>query len=1088
MTPPNPILKRVTPRHVTMERDATRVITLGPTATTNVTTHTHVRPQPTARLVFITLLAVSEDEEMPTNTPYHSFALPYPIRVDNFTDTVNDLPSPYNRPALHLLTHTHSDHLIGLASKSFGYQIICSPDAKEMLLRHEVYAERSLFDHEYRAQKTKTYSHLKVEPCVMPNGERFYAGSRDLLRAVPLHTPTEFELYDNETVSITLIDANHCPGAVMFLIEGPRGSVLHTGDMRAEPWFLSSLSRNPFLQRYLADSAENLNILVARNEVTHMEATGLVKTLEAIYLDTASLLSITVIPSKASYVPIIFESAVQGLIELIALFPSTTFFFINSWTWGYEDILKGIAFAFRCKIHFDRYKYAIYTHTSDPLMRALGTRDPSSTRFHACERFDRCSFVDVPPHECGVERITTPLSMEGKRVVYVDPVTMGSAQWDRYKAEIKRHLLRGENVDSLLVPLSRHSPLPELMNFVSLFRPLRVIPNTLHSSLDGLDWRVMSAMFESCVSPLPGPQVHSSFSSVTAPLCPLASNTKPESFLQHTTLLTSKAEPLFVNPALGNEEIDAAIQNLVGPSSAAEKWVDMGDKRSKLKVINMWLPGGNKSKVQQMQSLRWNELDNCSGTSVAGPSRMANSSASNRLSVFSSRLDVSKIKESRSAADSDESSDEGGSNDHAHTAWILFGTGHPDGTPTSGASSSHSGTPPRTIGEVGIFPTPVASPVFGLSADIPHTTNLQCMTTELIRQADNPSLSPLSLSSPSVQSPSSKFPCNSPFESLDRLEFMISNSTPKDEFQEQHLQGDAEPFACINNVLASQKTVDPDPLTSDVQTQHTQSQRQDSIYGGRQQKRTLGEVEKYALQSENSPPCMKRPRLDQERPPMPLEAGKDVKTDAYNQSVSNSPIIVTPNAQKPTDVNETALLVPASLKAVRSTPALPALTFPVSGADESGQPFPKAAHLPLRLTKASSTSACLRSAASPTKIITADRTFCTASEGIHDSSTISSPISPRTAERRARRRERKVLTEKLRLARPDLAQTSKPTKQRPMRVTSHAEQCPSLVSSSHSSSVLPSNSITNPTWNSRYTQKTNIDSERSLRLAEEERL
>ncbi|KAI5986181.1 beta-lactamase-like protein, partial [Pisolithus albus] len=472
---------------------------------------------------------------MPTGTPYHSFALPYPIRVDNFTDTVNDLPSPYNRPALHLLTHTHSDHLIGLASKSFGYQIICSPDAKEMLLRHEVYAERSLFDHEYRAQKTKTYSHLKVAPCVMPNGEKFYAGSRDLLRAVPLHTPTEFELYDNETVTLTLIDANHCPGAVMFLIEGPRGSVLHTGDMRAEPWFLSSLARNPFLQRYLADSAENLNVLVA----------------QAIYLDTASLLSITMVPTKASCA----HCAVRGLVELIAMFPTTTYFFINSWTWGYEDILKGISLAFHCKIHFDRYKYAIYTHTSDPLMRALGTRDPSSTRFHACERFDLCPFVDVPPHECSVEGTVAPLSMEGKKVVHINPVTMGSTQWDSYKIEVKQHLLRGRSVDSLLVPLSRHSPLPELMNFVSLFRPHRVIPNTLHPSLDGLDWGVMGAMFENCVSPLP----------------------------------TSQAQLLVINPAAKHEGIDVAIQNLVGPSSAAEKWADMGGKRSKLEVINMWL-------------------------------------------------------------------------------------------------------------------------------------------------------------------------------------------------------------------------------------------------------------------------------------------------------------------------------------------------------------------------------------------------------------------------------------------------------------------------------------------------------------------
>jgi len=34
----------------------------------------------------------------------------------------------------------------------------------------------------------------------------------------------------------------------------------------------------------------------------------------------------------------------------MALFPPTTLFFINTWTWGYEDILKAISTAFRSKV------------------------------------------------------------------------------------------------------------------------------------------------------------------------------------------------------------------------------------------------------------------------------------------------------------------------------------------------------------------------------------------------------------------------------------------------------------------------------------------------------------------------------------------------------------------------------------------------------------------------------------------------------------------------------------------------------------------------------------------------------------------
>ncbi|EGN93896.1 hypothetical protein SERLA73DRAFT_78273 [Serpula lacrymans var. lacrymans S7.3] len=496
---------------------------------------------------------------MPPGTPYNSFVLPYRIRVDEFSDSYKNSES-YVKPLLHLLSHTHADHINGLAAKSFGYKVICSNDAKEMLLRHEVYAERALHENDMRAVVKRTFAHLKVDPWIQPDGTKFYHGSRDLLFALPLNTPTPFELNALETVTITLIDANHCPGAVMFLIQGDKGAILHTGDFRAEPWFLDTLSRNPFLQPYIP--AENVPAVAeAEGPITYQP-------LEAIHLDTASLLSTLKVPTK--------EQAVTGLIELIALFPPTTYFFINSWTWGYEDILKAIANTFHCKIHVDRYKHSIYSHVSDPFLRSIFTCDPSSTRFHACERFDRCDIVSVEDYNYGNE--PAPLSKVGKKVVYVNPIPMSESKWEMYLTSVKRQMNDGENVDSLLVALSRHSPLPELMSFVSLFRPRKVIPNTLIPALHGLDWACMKIMFADCV-----------FNDPEAP-----------SAYHDTEGIVDYNGP--ASDELDYNDGDVSFKNLMGGTQAlqdAEQWADDGKMVKKLRVLSYWLRGKEKAIVDR---------------------------------------------------------------------------------------------------------------------------------------------------------------------------------------------------------------------------------------------------------------------------------------------------------------------------------------------------------------------------------------------------------------------------------------------------------------------------------------------------------
>jgi hypothetical protein len=120
----------------------------------------------------------------------------------------------------------------------------------------------------------------------------------------------------------------------------------------------------------------------------------------------------------------------------MALFPPETSFFINSWTWGYEDILRAIAYHFQSQIHVDRYKRSVYSHIADPFMRSLTTLDASKTRVHACERFN------YRPHASADD------------VMYTNLVIIGKVKWEQYRLLTESKLRSAQPVTILVRLLS----------------------------------------------------------------------------------------------------------------------------------------------------------------------------------------------------------------------------------------------------------------------------------------------------------------------------------------------------------------------------------------------------------------------------------------------------------------------------------------------------------------------------------------------------------------------------------------------------------------------------------------------------------
>ncbi|KAA8575701.1 hypothetical protein EYC84_004814 [Monilinia fructicola] len=117
------------------------------------------------------------------------------IRVDHF----RNIPGR-SAPLACFLSHVHSDHLDGLDNDRIRLPFVyCSAATKEILVRLEKRRDRLNLAKGILEKEKKTYKHLKR-----------------VLKPIPLETPTLIELAPRNEVRITLFDANHCTGAVMF--------------------------------------------------------------------------------------------------------------------------------------------------------------------------------------------------------------------------------------------------------------------------------------------------------------------------------------------------------------------------------------------------------------------------------------------------------------------------------------------------------------------------------------------------------------------------------------------------------------------------------------------------------------------------------------------------------------------------------------------------------------------------------------------------------------------------------------------------------------------------------------------------------
>ncbi|XP_040009893.1 5' exonuclease Apollo [Xiphias gladius] len=242
---------------------------------------------------------------------------------------------------LFFLSHMHSDHTVGLTSTWCNRPIYCSPTTATLL--------------RLKLQVKEQWIHpLEVgEPHLLPLDD-----------------------IGKERLTVTLIDANHCPGAVMFLFEGYFGSILYTGDFRYTPTML----REPCLRTNT--------------------------TIDVLYLDNTNCDPNRTLPSR--------QRATQQIKEIVRSHPNHDVV-IGLYALGKESLLLELAMEFKTwiEVSFERMETLKALELPD-----VFTTDPGAGRIRAVEQSEIRS---ATLHEWNKEQPTLAILPTSRPLVSFHP-------------------------------------------------------------------------------------------------------------------------------------------------------------------------------------------------------------------------------------------------------------------------------------------------------------------------------------------------------------------------------------------------------------------------------------------------------------------------------------------------------------------------------------------------------------------------------------------------------------------------------------------------------------------------------------------
>ncbi|CAM0883932.1 unnamed protein product [Alopecurus aequalis] len=322
-----------------------------------------------------------------------------PIEMPRGLPFAVDTWGPSSRRRRHrFLTHAHRDHLVGAgAAPDDGGTVYATRLTMSLALRHFPQGEFVVVE----AGKT-----LVVDD---PAG----------------------------AFSVTAYDANHCPGAVMFLFEGEFGSILHTGDCRLTPDCVQNLPL-----KYIAKRGKE-NIC----------------RLDFVFLDCTFSKCFLKLPSK--------ELAIQQVIACIWKHPDAPFVYLACDLLGHEEILVEVSRAFGSKIYVDMRRNSDCFRALSFTMPEIITHDPSC-------RFQIVGFHQL--YDSASKKLEGARASHQPEPLFIRP----STQWYACGRNQKPSLTEAEQDDFGIwhICFSIHSSRDELEQALQLLQPQWVISTT----------------------------------------------------------------------------------------------------------------------------------------------------------------------------------------------------------------------------------------------------------------------------------------------------------------------------------------------------------------------------------------------------------------------------------------------------------------------------------------------------------------------------------------------------------------------------------------------------------------------------------